>query len=78
MKNAARMRYAVWIAELRIIGFLNATGADQNRHICFSVHNQIYNLMWVNITHEVNAQRSNHMYLWAVYEDNVLFAPEIK
>ena len=29
MKNAARMRYAMWIAEPRIIGYLNATGASQ-------------------------------------------------
>ena len=40
MKNAARMRYAMWIAEPWIIGYSNATGTGLNQYTCFSVRNQ--------------------------------------
>ena len=41
MKNAARMRYAMWIAEPWIIGYSNVTDTGLNQYTFFSVRNQI-------------------------------------
>ena len=41
MKNAARMRYAMWIAEPWIIGYSNVPDTGFNQYTCFSVINQI-------------------------------------
>ena len=38
MKNAARMRYAVWIAEPRIIGFSNVTDTGEEPVYLFQCH----------------------------------------
>ena len=78
MKNAARMRYAMWIAELRIIWSLNANGAEVAQHTCFSVPNQIQTKCERKFFHQMNAPSSSHISMWAIAEETVLFAPEIK
>ena len=41
MKNAARMRYAMWIAEPWIIGYSNVPDTGLNQYTFFSERNQI-------------------------------------